>query len=399
MPMKWPWKKPEQRTAPDPSWCALIDQGAVSTSGAFVSPTNAEAISTVFACVQSIAESVASLPLLIYRKQSNGDRERAEDYPLYRVLHDAPNERQTALEFREQLTAHVLLWGNGYAEIQSDANGNIIALNPIHPRSVTIVRLPSGRVRYDVADPINGRVRPLLQDEILHLKDRSDDGIVGKSRIRVAREMLGGALAQQEHGNRTFANGTRLSGVLQTPHQMTDEQLARLRDSWSSQYAGNANSGKTAILENGLTYEQLSMSLEDAQWVQSRQFSVEEICRLFRIPPTMVGDLRFGNYSNTSELSRHFIVFGLRRWLSMWEESCERALLSTAAQRRYVIEHAVEGLLRGDAANRADFYDKGIASGWLLPSEARRLENLPTIEGLDDRARQAASAPPTPAAA
>jgi HK97 family phage portal protein len=398
MPMKWPWSSTEKRAADDPSWAALIDQGAISASGAYVSPGNAESISTVFACVQAIAESVASLPLILYRRVPNGDRERADDHPLYRVLHDVPNATQTSLEFREQLTAHVLLWGNAYAEIVSDASGTVTALKPIQPRNVTIVKLPSGRIRYDVADATTGQMRPLLQDEVLHLKDRSDDGIVGKSRVQVAREMLGGVISQQEHGNRTFRNGARLSGVLQTPHQMTDEQVKRLADSWQSQFAGASNAGRTAILENGLQYEQLSMSNEDAQWLGSRQFSVEEVCRIFRIPPTMVGDLRFGNYSNTSELSRHFIVFGLRRWLSMWEESCERALLSTAAQRRFIVEHAVEGLLRGDAANRATFYQSGIEAGWLLPSEARRLENLPTIEGID-RAREATATPASASAA
>ena len=162
--MRWPWnKKPEHRDA-DPSWSALIPSG--TAAGIPVSPGNAETISTVFSCVQSIAETIGGLPLLLYHNGANGDRERAADHPLYRVLHDAPNERQTALEFREQLTAHVLLWGNGYAEIHSDAAGNVTALEPIHPRNVTVLRLPSGRIRYDVADPDTGRVRPLLAEAV-----------------------------------------------------------------------------------------------------------------------------------------------------------------------------------------------------------------------------------------
>lgn len=381
--MRWPWnKKPETRAENDPSWAALIPSG--TSAGLPVSPGNAETISTVFSCVQSIAETVGGLPLLLYRSEANGDRTRAADHPLYRVLHDGPNERQTALEFREQLTAHVLLWGNGYAEIQSDAAGNVTALEPIHPRNVTVLQLPSGRIRYDVADPQTGQVRPLLSDEVLHLKDRTDNGIVGKSRIQVAREMLGGVLAAQEHGNKGWANGARLSGVLQTPHVMTNEQVGRLKDSWNAQYAGSGNTGKTAILENGLTYQQLSMSNEDAQWLQSRQFSVEEVCRIFRVPPVLVADLRHANFSNSVEMNRWFVTHTLRRWLTMWEEGAERALLGPIARTRYFIEHNVEGLLRGDSKGRADFYKEGIDSGWLLRSEARRLENLPTIEGIDD---------------
>lgn len=380
--MKWPWsKKPERRDA-DPSWSALIPPG--TTSGMPVNPGNAETISTVFSCVQSIAETVGGLPLILYRNETNGDRERATDHPLYRVLHDAPNDRQTALEFREQLTAHVLLWGNGYAEIHSDAAGNVTALEPIHPRNVTVLQLPSGRIRYDVADAQTGRVRPLLADEVLHLKDRTDNGIVGKSRIQVAREMLGGVLASQEHGNKAWANGARLSGVLQTPNVMDDAGIARIAQSWNAQFAGSGNSGKTAILENGLTYQQLSMSNEDAQWLQSRQFSVEEVCRIFRVPPVLVADLRHANFSNSVEMNRWFVTHTLRRWLTMWEEGAERALLGPIARTRYFIEHNVEGLLRGDSKGRAEFYGSGIKDGWLRKSEARRLENLPAIEGIDD---------------
>lgn len=379
--MKW-WSKKEKRAGNDPSWAALIPSG--TSAGLPVSPGNAETISTVFSCVQSIAETVATLPLILYRREGNGDRVRASDHPLYRVLHDAPNERQTALEFREQLTAHVLLWGNGYAEIKSDAAGNVTSLEPIHPQNVTVLQLPSGRIRYDVADPTTGKVRPLLADEVLHLKDRTDNGIVGKSRIQVAREMLGGVLASQEHGNRAWANGARLSGVLQTDNVMTDESVARLRASWESQFSGTGNSGKTAILENGLKYQPLSMSNEDAQWLESRQFSVEEVCRIFRVPPVLVADLRHANFSNSVEMNRWFVTHTLRRWLTMWEESCERALLGPIARKRYFIEHNVEGLLRGDSANRAQFYQAGISAGWLLKSEARTLENLPTVEGIDD---------------
>lgn len=388
--MRWPWSRKTETRAEDPSWAALLPSG--TSAGIPVSPGNAETVSTVFSCVQSIAETIGGLPLLLYRNGANGDRERAADHPLYAVLHDRPNERQTALEFREQLTAHVLLWGNAYAGITSDAAGNVTSLEPIHPRNVTVLQLPSGRIRYDVADADTGRVRPLLADEVLHLKDRTDNGIVGKSRIQVAREMLGGVLAAQEHGNRSWANGARLSGVLQTPHVMGDESIGRLRESWNAQFTGTGNTGKTAILENGLTYQQLSMSNEDAQWLQSRQFSVEEVCRIFRVPPVLVADLRHANFSNSVEMNRWFVTHTLRRWLTMWEEGCERALLGPIARRRYFIEHNVEGLLRGDSKGRADFYGSGIKDGWLLKSEARRLENLPSIEGIDDAKPEQAAA-------
>lgn len=382
--MKWPWKR-ETRAGndpADPSWAALVNPGAIAASGVFVDARSAESVSTVHAAVSLIAGTVASLPLHLYQRGENGDRARATLHPLYRLLHDSPNDGQTALEFREQLTAHCLLWGNAYAEIHRDAAGIVTALTPIHPRDVTIVKLPSGRLRYDVSE--GGELRRLLADEVLHLRDRSDDGIQGKSRITTAREMLGGILASQEHGNRTFANGAKLSGVLKTPHVLDKGSAERIGESWRQQFGGSANAGKVAVLEHGLEFQPLSMSMEDSQWLGARQFSVEEVARLFNVPPVLLGDLRHANFSNSVEMMRHFVTVTLRPWLSRWEQALERALMGPIARNRYFIEFSAEGLLRGDAKNRADFYKSGIDAGWLLRSEARRLENLPTIEGVDD---------------
>src|SRR5690606_2242695 len=226
--------------------------------------------------------------------------------------------------------------------------------------------------------------------EVLHLRDRTDDGIVGKSRITTAREMLGGILASQEHGNRTFANGARLSGVLKTPNVLDAGSAERIGTSWREQFGGVANAGKVAVLENGLEFQPLSMTNEDAQWLASRQFSVEEVARLFNVPPVLLGDLRHANFSNSVEMMRHFVTVTLRPWLTRWEQGLERALMGPIARSRYFIEFSAEGLLRGDAKNRAEFYKAGIDAGWLLKSEARRLENLPTIEGLDDEQADAA---------
>lgn len=380
--MKWPWKRETRNASLDPSWAALIDRGALSVSGSFVDSKTAESISTVHAAVNLIAGTVASLPLHLYQRGENGDRTKAKLHPLYRVLHDAPNEFQTALEFREQMQAHCLLWGNSYAEIHRDAAGSVTALTPIHPRHVTIVKLDSGRIRYDVTE--DGAVRRLLVGEVLHLRDRSDDGLVGKSRITTAREMLGGILASQEHGNRTFANGARLSGVLKTPHVLDAGSAERIGSSWRQQFGGVENAGKVAVLEHGLEFQPMTMTNEDAQWLASRQFSVEEVARLFNVPPVLLGDLRHANFSNSVEMMRHFVTVTLRPWLARWEQALEHALLGPIARGRYFVEFSAEGLLRGDAKNRAEFYKSGIEAGWLLKSEARRLENLPAIEGLDE---------------
>ena len=381
--MKWPWSKRESR-AIDPSWSALVNPGAAATSGVLVDARSAESVTTVHAAVSLIAGTVASLPMHLYQRGDNGDRTRATGHALYRILHDTPNPAQTALEFREQMTAHCLLWGNAYAEISRDAAGNVTALTPIHPRNVTIVKLPSGRIRYDVSE--GGDLRRLLADEVLHLRDRSDDGIVGKSRITTAREMLGGILASQEHGNRTFANGARLSGVLKTPHVLDAGSAERIGTSWRDQFGGVANAGKVAVLEHGLEFQPLTMTNEDAQWLASRQFSVEEVARLFNVPPVLLGDLRHANFSNSVEMMRHFVTVTLRPWLTRWEQALERSLMGPIARGRYFVEFSAEGLLRGDSKHRAEFYKSGIDAGWMLRSEARRLENLPTIEGIDDAA-------------
>ena len=220
----------------DGSWANLQPLlPSMSASGQMVSPMAAEGISACFACVQAISETVASLPLVLYQRDANGDRQKAAGHPLYRVLHDRPNAHQTALEFREQLQASVLLKGNGYATIEWDTAGNVTALHPHQADRVTVLRLQNGGVGYDIADH-TGAVRRYTADEVLHLKDRTENGIIGRSRINVARDTFGLAIAQQAHGAATFANGTPLSGVLTTPHQMTDDSMKRLASGWQRQF-------------------------------------------------------------------------------------------------------------------------------------------------------------------
>ena len=375
----WPFKRTEKRAAPpDPSWAALSDQGAMSASGPFVDAKAAESIAAVFGCVQALSESTACLPLHVYKRLDNGERERADEHPLARVLRH-PNPNQSGLTFREEMTAAVLLHGNAYARIETDRAGELVALHPLHPRSVTINRLPSGRYAYDYTDA-DGHVVRLLQDEVLHLRDRAEPGsIMGKSRIAIARDTLGMGLSLREHGAATFRNGARLSGVLQTPHVLDATSAARIGDSWRSQFGGSSNIGKTAVLENGLTYQQLAMSLEDAQWIAAQQFTTEEVCRIYRVPPTMVSDLRFGSYQNTAELGSQFVRYSLARWIAMWESEVARQLLGPIGRKRYLAEHSVEGLLRGNPEARADFYGKAITDGWMTIEEVRRLENLPAM--------------------
>ena len=361
----------ERRGASDPSWAYLASQQAGAT------PRNAESVSAVYACVSAISETIASLPLILYRRAGDEGRERAKDHPLYKVLHDIPNGQQTALEFREQVQASVLLRGNAYAEIVRGYDGQVRELWPIPAERVQVIRLASGRLAYDVLGYTGTGSRRLVQEEMFHLRHRTETGLLGVSPITAAREVVELAIAEREHGASTFRNGTALKGILKFPGTLSTEQRQVIRESWSTQYAGSANAGKTPVLEEGVDYTPVSMTLEDAEWIAARQFSVEEVCRLFRVPPTVVGDLRHGNYSNSVEMGRQFVVLSLRRHLSMCEHAIARCLLSEAAQRTYFAEHNVEGLLRGDSLNRAQFYERAIADGWMSVDEVRRLENLP----------------------
>ena len=351
-----------------------------------------EGISAVYARVSAISETGAYLPLILF-KRGGEDRTGARAHPLYRVLHDQANEHQTALEFREAMQAAVLLRGNAYARIEFDSAGQVVALWPINPDRVSVIR-NGDKLAYEYTDS-DSKVIRLLSHEVLHLRHRlGPDGVLGVSPIQAARGVIDLAQAEQDHGAGTFANGTRLSGVLKFPGMLKPEQRLAIRESWASQHAGGANAGKTAILESGVEFQQVSMTLEDAEWIAARQFSVEEVARLFRVPPTVIGDLRHGNYSNSVEMARQFVTLSLRRHLVAWEQAIQSKLLTEAGRRIYFAEHQVEGLLRGDATTRAAFYASGINVGWMRKSEARRLENLPTIPGIDEEPTGKAPAAP-----
>lgn len=364
----------ERRTNGDNYWenFAALRNGSQGT---------AESVSAVYACVSAISETIASLPLHLYER--GDDRAKAKKHSLYTTLHDQANAYQSALELREWLQASVLLRGNGYARIERGYDGQVKALHPIPADKVTVLRTAGG-VAYEYTDS-NANVIRLLQDEMFHLRHRAgDEVLIGISPIAASRATIDLAIAERDHGNATFKNGARLSGILKFPQTLKPEQRTALKTSWDSQYGGGQNAGKTAVLDQGVEYQTVSMTLEDAEWIAARQFSVEEIARIFRVPPTVIGDLRHGNYSNSVEMSRQFVTMTLRRHLVMWEQAISMQLLTPAGRRTYKPEHSVEGLLRGDATNRADFYDKGIAAGWMLKSEARQLENLPAIKGIDN---------------
>ena len=362
--------------AADPSWDALTGgAGAATASGMHVDAKSAESLSAVYGCVQSLSESVSCLPLHVFRRTDTGDRERADGHWLSRLL-ERPNDWQTGPEFREEATACVLLRGNSYSRKDINGAGEVVSLVPLHPDRVTVVKLPSGKLRYDYSEE-RGNATRLLQDEVMHLRDRTEPGNpVARSRIAIARETLGLALAQRKHGANTFSRG-RPSAVLlnEGKRDFTTEELKTITDRLD--YFASAGAGKAMNLPRGMKWQNIGISNEDLEFMAAMQFSVEEVCRIFRIPPTMVGDLRHGNYSNTLELGQQFVRYSLQPWLTRWEEGISRSLLGSIARGRYYAEHAVDALLRAQSKERSEFYRTMIDAGVMDAGECRKLENLP----------------------
>jgi HK97 family phage portal protein len=367
----------ESRSASPTSWDLLRTGGGFDTdAGVPVSPHLAENLSAVFAAVQIISETVATLPLVVYRREGAQVRSAAPGHPVAQLLAGDPNDLQTAPEFFEMMTAHCLLRGNSYAEIARDAKGQPVQLIPLHPDWVSVVTFAnSRRIAYDVSDP-HGGTRRLLPEEMLHLKDRSDDGIVGKSRLARARETFGTVIATERFAASTFRNGAALSGVLSHPDQIGEEAGKNLRRSFENIYKGADNAGRIAILEEGLKWTAISVSAEDAQMLESRRFGVENIARIFRVPPPVLGDLSNGSYSNVTELGRWFYAHTIQPWLVRWEKLIERSLFSEAGRASYEVEFDTDLLLRGDMLTRYQSYRIAREIGLASANELRAWEHL-----------------------
>ena len=378
----------ERRDAnPNDPWAHF----AALRTGGSVTPESAQSVAACYAAVSAISEAIGSLPLHLYKRDGD-DRVKAGDHRLYGVIHHAPNEHQSAVEFWEFMVASTLLRGNAFARVIRAWDGQVDALIPLSAERVNIMRKGDAIGGYEYTDR-DGKAERLLPAEVFHLRHRAgNDPLIGQSPIQAARAVIELATAEAEHGTASFRNGTKLSGVLSFPGKLKAEQRQMLKESWATQYSGAANAGRTPVLEEGVTFSPVSMSLEDAEWIAARQFSVQEVARLFKIPPVLIGDLTHANFSNSVEMNRWFITHTLGRHMAAWEGAISRQLLTSAGRRVFYPEFSAEGMLRGDSANRAAFYEKGIASGWLLPSEARRLENLPTVEGIDREDAQTAPA-------
>ncbi len=344
-----------------------------TTSGKAVNERTAMQTSAVYACVRILAESVAGLPLHVYERTANGSKSTKPSHPLYRLLHDEPNREMTSFVFRETLMSHLLLWGNAYAQIIRDGRGFPIALYPLLPDRMTVDRNESGDLVYTYQSD-KGQVK-LHRENILHIPGLGFDGLIGYSPIAMAKNAVGLALATEDYGATFFANGANPGGVLEHPGVIKPEQADRLRESWQSQFGG-ANAHKVAVLEEGLKFHQMSIPPEQAQFLETRKFQINEIARIFRVPPHMVGDLEKSSFSNIEQQSLEFVKYTLDPWVVRWEQSLQQALILPSEKATIFIKFNLDGLLRGDYQSRMQGYSTGIQNGFMSVNDVRGLEDM-----------------------
>lgn len=358
-----------------------------SSASKNVNERSAMQMTAVYSCVRILAEAVASLPLHLYRYKEDGGKERAIDNNLYHLLHDEPNKEMSSFIFRETLMTHLLLWGNAYAQIIRNGKGEVVALYPLMPNKMQVDRDENGELCYiytrssDEAKTMEGVTVYLTPRDVLHIPGLGFDGLVGYSPIAMAKNAIGLAIATEEYGAKFFANGAAPSGVLEHPGTIKDP--SRLRENWNSTFGGSANSGKVAVLEEGMKYTPISISPEQAQFLETRKFQIDEIARIFRVPPHMVGDLEKSSFSNIEQQSLEFVKYTLDPWVIRWEQSLSRALLNEDEKRKYFFKFNLEGLLRGDYESRMSGYAVARQNGWMSANDIRELENMDKISAED----------------
>lgn len=355
-----------------------------TTSGRPVNERTAMQTTAVYACVRILAEAIASLPLHVYEYQDDGGKKLVHDHPLYYLLHDEPNPEMTSFVFRETLMSHLLIWGNAYAQIIRDGAGRVLGLYPLLPDKMEVQRDDRGNIYYVYSR--NSDENPMFKEygniklkaeDVLHIPGLGFDGLIGYSPIAMAKNAVGMTLACEEYGASFFANGANPGGVLEHPGVLKDP--SKVRESWNSVYRGVNNAHKIAVLEEGMKYQQIGIPPEEAQFLETRKFQINEIARLYRIPPHMVGDLDKSSFSNIEQQSLEFVKYTLDPWVIRWEQSLQRSLLLPGEKGKYFIKLNVDGLLRGDYQSRMNGYAVGRQNGWFSANDIREMENMNPI--------------------
>jgi len=354
-----------------------------SSSGKLVTEFTAMQQTAVYACIKVLAESIAQLPMFIYEYTDDGGKKRVYDHPLSYILHDEPNPEMTSFVFRETLMSHLCTYGNAYAQIIRNGRGDVVALYPLLPNQMQVARADNGQLVY-IYSTYDGQVASkdvktyyLRQDQVLHIPGLGFDGIIGYSPIAMARDAIGMGMAAEEFGSKFFNNGAMPSGVLSHPGTLTDP--ARVREAWMAAYGGSGNAGKVAVLEEGMRYDPISINPSEAQFIETRKYQLDEIARIFRVPPHMIGDLEKSSFSNIEQQSLEFVMYTLNPWVKRWEQAINKSLLLPSEKGLYFCKMNVDGLLRGDYESRMNGYSIGRQNGWLSANDIRELEDMNPI--------------------
>ena len=371
--------KPQNRTAGS----AYTFFMGGSTAGKAVNERSAMQMTAVYSCVRILSEAIAGLPLHLYIYTEDGNKVKAVEHPLYQLLHDEPNPEMSSFVFRETLMTHLLLWGNAYAQIIRNGKGEVISLYPLMPNKMTVDRDQGGKLYYSYQRSNEEAIQSkdsnviLKPSDVLHIPGLGFDGLVGYSPIAMAKNAIGMAIACEEYGAKFFSNGASPGGILEHPGTIKDPQ--RIRDSWQSTFGGSGNANKIAVLEEGMKFTPIGIAPEQAQFLQTRKFQIDEIARIFRVPPHMVGDLDRSSFSNIEQQSLEFVKYTLDPWVVRWEQSIARALLTPEEKKTYFVKFNLDGLLRGDYQSRMQGYAIGRQNGWMSANDIRELENLDLI--------------------
>lgn len=375
----WPFKKAETRIATsDPFLGEFL--GARWQGRADIEKASGHAVA--HRCISVIAENLAAVPLKVYRRTDDGGREAASDHPLYEVLHDQTSPRLTAFEAREWLVASILTHGNAYAAIERNGRGQVVALHPLQMGSVTVEVLKNGRLRYKHAQS-DGGTKTYLQDDMLHLRYRTKDGVLGQSPIQIASAAFGLALAQQDTAGAAAENSFRPAGALVFPDKLSGTGKEGIIEKFKARFVGQLKANEVMVLDGGAKFETFQFNSKDSEFLESRKLSNLDICRVFGVPPSVAGITDDATYSNIGEESRALVQRCLAPWARRIEQALNTTLLSPEARKTFFCEHDLAGLLRGDLAARYNAYRIGREGGWLSSNEIRAFENMSKIDGGD----------------
>ncbi|WP_343070307.1 phage portal protein [Pelagibacterium limicola] len=362
-------------------------------AGQALNPKLVLSLSTAWACVNLLAGTIGTLPLLVYRRRSDGGREVDTSHPLYRILHDSPNADQTAVDFFEFESASLELWGSAYAR-KDKLGGRLVGLTPVRPDIMRVSRTSNGALRYRWSE--HGQSFDVGAQDVLHVRGFGGAPEGGLSTMEFGGQTFGMARAIDQSAAVTFRNGMRPSFVIAFQEFLSRERREEVHAALEKKFVGAMNSGRPFVAEGGQTVTPLSMKPEDVQMLASRGFSVEEICRLFGVPPFMVGHTEKSTSWGTGieQQTIGFVKFTLRRRIKRFEQAIMKQLLTPEDRAAgIIVEFSLEGLLRGDSQARSRFYQSGLQSGWLTINEVRALENLPPVEGGDTPRMQMQNVP------